>query len=214
MASNKKGVFILDDHKLFREMWQKVFAGHPVLEIVGDCGEFEEGVEQIKLKRPDILFLDINLKEASGMDAIPMIRKHSPGTRIIGISMHNKIAYAKKMIQMGARGYITKNSSYEEIFQAIDEVLKGNTYICKEIKELIAGKMMQEDEEISIDQLSIREIEIIKLIIQGMSSKEIGANLFISTRTVETHRHNILKKLKLNSTASLINHINTKGIIL
>ena len=210
----KHGIFILDDHKLFREMWRKVFAGHPELEIIGDCGEFDEGIEMIKSKRPDFLFLDINLNEASGLDAIPLVRKFSPGTKIIIVSMHNKVAYAKKILQLGAKAYVTKNSSYEEIFMAIKEVQKGNQYLCSEVKDLIAKQVLSDEEEVSVDQLSLREIEIVKAIVNGLSSKEIASQLDISVRTVDTHRHNILRKLKLSSTAALINYINSKGIIL
>jgi DNA-binding NarL/FixJ family response regulator len=214
MELRKKGIFILDDHKLFREMWRKVFAGHAELEIIGDCGEFNEGMEMIKAKRPDFLFLDINIQDASGIDAIPIVRKNSPGTKIIIVSMHNKVAYAKKILQLGAKAYVTKNSSYEEIFMAIEEVQKGNQYLCTEVKDLIARQVMNEEEEVSFDQLSLREIEIVKAIVNGLSSKEIAVQLDISVRTVDTHRHNILKKLRLNSSASLVNYVNSKGIIL
>ena len=206
----KISIAIVEDHKLVREMWTQLFSGKPEIEVVGKSGEFDEGIEMIKTKRPDIVLLDINLPGASGLDAVPLIRKFSPGTRVIAVSMHSQPAYAKKMLQLGARGYVTKNSSYEEMYLAVDTVMEGNIYVCQEIKNIISEQAMQ-DQPASPDikELSLRELEIVRLIKAGLSSKEIAAQLNISTRTAEVHRHNILKKLKLKNTASLINFINT-----
>jgi DNA-binding NarL/FixJ family response regulator len=194
-------------------MWATLFAGNGQLEVVGGSGELEQAIEMIKTKRPDIVLLDINLPKASGLDAVPLIRKFSPGTRIIAVSMHSQPAYAKKMMQLGARAYVTKNSSHQEMFKAIDEVMNGRTYLCSEIKDILSEQIMNNEfGESGIKDLSLREIEIIKLIKEGLSSKEIAAKLNLSYRTVEVHRHNILKKLKLNNTAALINFINTTDL--
>jgi DNA-binding NarL/FixJ family response regulator len=205
----KISIVVVDDHKLIREMWIQTFMHSDKAEVVGDCGEFDAAIEMIKLKRPDIVLLDINLHQASGMDAVPLIRKFSPGTHIIAVSMHSQLVYAKKMLQLGAKGYVTKNSSHLEIFKAIDEVMQGHIYVCAEIKDILSAQMMVSDAaQPDLNSLSLREIDIIKLIKSGLSSKEIAGKLMLSIRTVEVHRHNILKKLKLNNTAALINYIN------
>jgi DNA-binding NarL/FixJ family response regulator len=210
----KVTVIIVEDHRLVREMWEQLFAGKQDIEVIGKIGEFDEAVEMIKSKRPDIVLLDINLPNASGLDAVPLIRKYSPGTKIIAVSMHSQPAYAKKMLQLGAKGYVTKNSSHDEMYEAIDSVLAGKVFICQEIKNILSEQAFMEDgeEKPNIKELSLREIEIIRLIKEGHSSKEIGARLNISPRTAEVHRHNILKKLKLKNTASLINFINTTDL--
>ena len=209
----KTTLVIVDDHKLIREMWTKLFAGNNGIEVIGESGEFDHAVEMIKLKRPDIVLLDINLSHASGLDAVPLIRKFAPGARIIAVSMHSQPAYAKKMLRLGARAYITKNSSHEEMFKAVEEVMNGRTYICTEIKNILSDQIMTSEPDMpDIKTLSLREIEIIKLIKEGLSSKEIATQLTLSPRTVEVHRHNILKKLKLNNTAALINFINTTDL--
>ena len=95
---NKITVVIVDDHKLIREMWSKMLASEVEIEIVGKSGKFDDAIEIIKVKRPDLVFLDINLSDASGFDAVPLIRKYSPGTRIIVLSMHSQPVYAKKML--------------------------------------------------------------------------------------------------------------------
>ncbi|MEI9944234.1 MAG: response regulator transcription factor [Chitinophagaceae bacterium] len=210
---SKISVIVVEDHKLVREMWISLFSDNEEIEVIGESGVFDEAIELIKTKRPDIVLLDINLPQASGLDAVPLIRKFAPGTRIIAVSMHNQPAYAKKMLQLGAKGYVTKNSSHQEILQAVDEVMNGRTYVCNEIKNSLSDQMMNEEPGApDIKDLSVREVEIIKLIKDGLSSKEIASNLDIAVRTVEVHRHNILKKLGLKNTASLINFINTTDL--
>ena len=213
--TKKIRIAVVDDHKLIREMWSMLFAGNTSIELVAESGEFDHAVEMIKMKRPDLVLLDINLLGSSSFDAIPMIRKFSPGTRIIIVSMHNNPAYAKKVLKLGAKGYITKNSSHDELFTAIDEVMDGGTYVCTEIKDfLFEQSLNKEAGAMDIKSLSLRELEIVRLLLKGYSSKEIAEDLSISPRTAEVHRHNILKKLGLKNTASLINFINNKDISL
>jgi DNA-binding NarL/FixJ family response regulator len=123
--------------------------------------------------------------------------------------MHSQPAYAKRMLQIGAKGYVTKNSSKEEMIKAILEVNEGSKYVCEEIKNNISELVLEENKDIpNVNALTEREIEIINLIKEGHSSKEIAAALNISLKTVEVHRHNVLKKLKLKNSASLVNFIN------
>ena len=207
---NKVSLIIVDDHKLVREMWTKMFAVNKHIEITGESGALEEAIEMISIKKPDIVLLDINLPKGSGLDAVPQIKKLSPHTSIIAVSMHNQPAYAKKMLNLGAKGYVTKNSSYKEIFIAIEEVMKGNVYVCAEIKDILSEQQLGDHtNEPDIKSLSSRELDIIKFTKSGLSSKQIGVELGIKTKTVEVHRYNILKKLKLKNTASLISYINT-----
>lgn len=203
---------IVDDHKLVREMWRAILATDNRFNIVGESGDFEVAIELIKNTRPDVVFLDINLPPYTGMDAVPIIRKYSPGTAIIVVTMHCKMAYAKKMFQLGVKGYVTKNSSSDEVFIAIDEVLKGNKYLCNEVRNQLT-EHQELIEHAHGPSLSLRELEIVKLIREGYSSKEIGETLHISVRTAETHRGNILKKLKLKNTASLIKHLENSDLL-
>ena len=206
-------VVIIDDHKLIRQMWRQMLAIDPAIEVVGDTGTLKEGIELTVTKRPDIVLLDINLGLESGFDAVPHIRRATPGTKIIVVSMHTQPSYAKKMLQTGVKAYITKNSSSEEMIEAINEVMKGNTYMCAEIKDIIAEQVINADmSQPDIKSLSLREIEIIKLIKDGLSSKEISARLSIGLRTAEVHRYNILKKLKLKNAAALINFVNSTDL--
>lgn len=205
----KISVLIADDHKLIRETWSYILNNDPRFMVVAECGDSEEAVEHAKNKKPQIVLMDINISPISGFEATERIRKLSPGSKVIGISMHSQPAYAKKMLQIGARGYVTKNSSKDEMIEAILSVHSGNKYICDEIKNNISELILDEKQEMpNVNALTGREIEIINLIKEGQSSKEIATILKISLKTVEVHRHNILKKLKLKNAASLVNYIN------
>ena len=127
--------------------------------------------------------------------------------------MHSQPAYARKMLQIGGRGYVTKNSSKQEMIQAILDVNDGKKFICEEIRNIISDQLLDEKEgsATTINALTEREMQIIGLIKEGNSSKEIAIGLNISLKTVEVHRHNILKKLKLKNSASLVNFINTRA---
>lgn len=205
-------ILIADDHKLIRDTWSFILNTDERFKVVAECSNGEEAIEQAKNKRPQIVLMDINMTPVSGLEATKQIRKVSPGSRIIGVSMHSQPAYAKKMLQIGARGYVTKNSSREEMFRAIMEVHRGNRYICDEVKNIISEQIMDDGPSQGINALSERELQIVKLIKEGFSSKEISNQLNISLKTVEVHRHNILKKLNLKNSAALVNYINTYAV--
>ena len=205
----KINVLIADDHKLIRETWSYILNSDSRFEVIAECGDSEQAVEMTKQKRPHIVLMDINIMPISGFEATERIQKVSPNTKVIGVSMHSQPAYAKKMLQIGAKGYVTKNSSKEEMIKAILEVNDGSKYICEEIKNNISELVLEENKDMpNVNALTDREIQIINLIKEGQSSKEIASTLNISLKTVEVHRHNVLKKLKLKNSASLVNFIN------
>jgi DNA-binding NarL/FixJ family response regulator len=202
-------VLIADDHKLIRETWSYILSNDERFQVIRECGDSEQAVEETKSLRPDVVLMDINMSPISGFEATERIRKVSPTSKVIGVSMHSQPAYAKKMLQIGARGYVTKNSSKEEMLEAILEVYNGSKYICDEIKNNISELILEENKDVpNVNALTEREIQIINLIKEGQSSKEIASALNISLKTVEVHRHNVLKKLKLKNAASLVNFIN------
>lgn len=204
---------IVDDHTLIRETWSFLLSRNESFEVIAEVGDGQQAIELARDKRPNIILLDINMAPLNGFDILKMIRKLSPGSKVIAVSMHSQPSYAKKMLRLGARGYVTKNSPRQEMLDAINEVYNGQVYICQEVKNIISVQMLGEDENTpGLNQLSEREIEVINLIRDGLSSKEIATKLNIAIKTVEVHRHNILKKLKVKNTASLINYINASGL--
>lgn len=181
-------------------------------DVVAECGDGERAIELARDKRPDVVLLDINMAPMSGFDVLKMIRKYSPGSKIIGVSMHSQPAYAKKMLRLGAKGYVTKNSPRQEMLEAISEVSNNHVYICQEVKNILSDQLLNGDQvNPDINNLSDREMQIVRALKEGLSSKEIASDLNISLKTVEVHRHNILKKLKLKNTVSLINFINSQA---
>ncbi len=206
-------ILLVDDHKLIRESWSFILNSDPRFEVVGETSNVDEAVEIARDKKPRIVLMDINMSPINGFEGTRMIRKFSPGSRIIGISMHSMPAYARRMLQMGAMGYITKNSSKDEMLKAIVEVNEGKKYVCEEVKNILAQQELVEDNvQADMNMLSRRELDIVKLIKEGMSSREIALQLDISLKTVEVHRYNILKKLNLKNTAAFVNFINTHGL--
>ena len=131
-------ILIADDHKLIRETWTYILNRDPRFKVVGSCSNSDDAVKMTEEIRPDIVLMDINMGPFSGIEATRQIRDLSPDTRVIGVTMHSQPAFAKKMLQFGASGYVTKNSSREEMVNAILEVSMGNKFICEEIKDLIA----------------------------------------------------------------------------
>jgi DNA-binding NarL/FixJ family response regulator len=158
--------------------------------------------------------MDVNMSPVNGFDATRQIHEMAPASKVIGISMYCMPAYAKRMFQLGAMGYVTKNSSKDEMIIAILEVNNGRKYICDEVKNILSRQELEEEGEVlqDINSLSRREHDIVELIKEGMSSKDIATRLDITLKTVEVHRHNILKKFGLKNTASLVNFINERGI--
>ncbi|HVF97106.1 MAG TPA: response regulator transcription factor [Flavisolibacter sp.] len=206
-------ILIADDHTLVRETWSFILNTVEQFVVVGECGSGEEAVEKAKQLRPDVVIMDINLPGINGIEATQLIRKFSPASKILGVSLHTQPTYARKMIQKGASGYVTKNSSREEMFKAIVEVQQGRRYICDEIKNILSEQVINgEDHQGGINTLSQREIEVIKFIRKGFSSKEIAESLDISVKTVEVHRYNVLKKLNLKNAAALVNYINNSQL--
>ena len=207
-------ILIADDHKLIRETWTYILNRDARFKVIGSCSNSEEAVKMSEQKHPNVVLMDINMVPFSGIEATRQIREVSPETRIIGVTMHSQPAYAKKMMQQGASGYVTKNSSREEMVNAIIEVSKGNKFVCEEMKELISESTEAPSSLSAINTLTEREMDVINLIRQGSSSKDISAKLEISIKTVEVHRHNILKKLKLKNAASLIHFMNTSSTLI
>ncbi len=210
---DKITILLVDDHKLIRESWSFILNSDPRFKVIGETSNADEAVEIARDKKPSIVLMDINMSPVNGFEATRMVRKFSPGAKIIGISMHSMPAYARRMLQMGAMGYVTKNSSKDELLTAITEVNSGKKYVCEEVKNILAQQeLVEEGVTPDMNVLSRREIDVVQLIKEGLSSKEIAIRLDITLKTVEVHRYNILKKLNLKNTAALVNFINAQGL--
>jgi DNA-binding NarL/FixJ family response regulator len=207
-------ILIADDHKLIRETWTYILNSDTRFKVIGTCSNSEDAVKMSKQKHPDVVLMDINMIPFSGIEATRQIREVSPKSYVIGVTMHSQPSYAKKMMQHGASGYVTKNSSREEMVNAILEVSKGNKFLCEEIKELISESNQDPNALSAINSLTEREMDVVNMIVQGSQSKDISAKLNISIKTVEVHRHNIFKKLNLKNSVALIHFMNNSPLVM
>ena len=198
-----------------REAWEHILNADPRFTVIASCGDAEEAVQLALQTRPDIVLMDINMAPFSGIEATEKIKKAGKSTQVIGVSMYSKPEFARKILQAGAKGYVTKNSTREEMVQAILEVHQGRKYICIEIKDIISDNVINERADApNLNLLSEREMQVVNMVRDGASSKEIARALFLSVKTVEVHRHNVLKKLKMRNSASLVNFINSRAAFL
>jgi DNA-binding NarL/FixJ family response regulator len=209
----KTTIFIIDDHKLLREVLTFLLNREKNVEVTGATDNIDEALNTIRLANPSIVLLDINMPEESGFRVAEKILKIAPATRIIAMSMYILPVYAKRMLKLGAWGYLTKNSPHEEMIHAINTVARNEKYVCDEIRDMVATDTLNKKNDPSgIGSLTEREVEILTYLKKGLSSREIGAELELSNKTVEVHRYNILRKLNLKNVASLVNYAHEMGL--
>ena len=201
-------ILIAEDHSLIRQAWCVIFNADPRFEVVADTPSAAEAIELACTHSPDIVLMDINMPGTSGIEATELIAQKAPGTKVVGVSSHAQPAYAQRMMRSGAQGYVTKSSSSRELLKAIVEVHGGKKYICDEIKNAVAEQAFAPQQKSGLETLTRREFEIIEMVKAGLSSKDIAGRLYISEKTAEVHRYNILKKLNLRNTAALVNYVN------
>lgn len=191
---------------LVRQSWNHILSSQDRYRVVGECRPGKEAVALVRHTKPRILVIDTDGPEGEGSDLCRVVHEYSPATRVIIVSSHNQAPYACRMLQEGYSAFITKHSSLRELFAAIDAVRKGGVYICDEIKNKIAARVIHGDMvSVAFSHLTSREREIVRMVRKGQVSAQIAQQLSISCKTVEAHRHNILKKLKLKNTTALVN---------
>ena len=215
----KKTVVIVDDHPLFREGLKSIIRRDTRYEIVGEAGNGQDAMRLIGEQRPDLVLLDVALPDKTGIELISEIKKVSSKTIIMIISMHSKVDYIVKAFKAGATGYLVKDSAAERLLQGIDAVLRDEYFLDSSVSHKVIEKLMElPKEEARItdrgyDLLTSREQEILALLAEGLSAKEVAEKLFISPRTVENHRSSIMRKLDLHSNHELIRYGAKLGLI-
>jgi len=205
-------ILIIDDHRLLRESWVTRFNSDKRFHVIGDTGDGAEAIEMAKSLNPAIVLVDINMSPMDGFEVTRQICSDEEHPKVIGLSMQSAIGAVRKLLALGASGYLSKNSPWEEIVTAIQAVSQGQQYICEEIKNSISMQQLGPDQPSLINRLTKREVEIVQQMKKGLSSREIALALELGLKTVEVHRYNILRKLNLKNSAALINFFNVNGI--
>jgi DNA-binding NarL/FixJ family response regulator len=192
-------VFIADDHYMVVEGIRSLLQNEKNIEWLGHAMNAASCLAFLSKQQPDVLLLDINLPDISGLDVCKEVSKKYPEMHILGLSSFNQLSYIKKMIENGASGYVLKNATKEEILEAIEAVMEGKTYLSIE-----AANTIKENENTKIPVLTRREKEVLLLIADGLTNSHIADKLFISPATVDTHRTSLLSKFEVKNTANLI----------
>lgn len=203
--SSKIRIVLAEDHLMIRKAMELLLSENKNFDIVGEATNGKDLITVLEKVKADIILMDIFMPEMNGVDATSIIRNRFPWIKIIILSVQTEIAYVKKLFTMGVSGYITKNSPKEELFEAINVVFGGKEYLSKDIIQ--RKTQSSETTGVAKKHLSKREIEIIKLIQDGLTNKEISERMFISLKTVESHRTNIFRKLRIKNVAELLKHV-------
>lgn len=193
---------IVDDHKLFRDGMISLLEPHEDIQVIGEASSSEELEELLERTDPEIVLIDISMPGSNGLETIRVAKGKYPAIKFIVITMHAEGQYVVKAVRNGAFGYLLKNADEEELIEAIRSVSVGKKYFNSEISQLMVTNIAIEGDPHK--KLSEREMEVLELVSKGKTTKEIASDLFVSTRTIETHRVNMMKKLNVQNTAELI----------
>jgi DNA-binding NarL/FixJ family response regulator len=215
----KKSILIVDDHPLVREGLKVIIGRSSKFEVVGEAGEAREGFRMAEELKPDLVLLDISLPDESGIELTRRIKSALPEARILIVSMHSKIDYITEAFKAGATGYVVKESAAEKLLTALESVATGEHYLDSPVSHSVIQNLIKSPEKDTkiadgaYGSLTPREQEILRVLAEGLSVKEIADKLFISPKTVENHRTNIMNKLGLNSSIELARYAARIGLI-
>jgi len=208
-------ILLVDDHPIVREGLKGVINPHADLHIVGETGDGLQVLSLVKNLKPDILILDLMLPGLGGLEICRLVYQEAPHTQIIILSMHAYEAYVAEAIQAGARAYVLKRSVSSELIHAIRAVLDGEQYFSLSLSEALIDSYRRRGENASSDiyeTLTPRERQVLHLVTEGLTSRQIAQRLNISSRTVEMHRSNLMNKLGVHTVAELIRYALERGI--
>jgi DNA-binding NarL/FixJ family response regulator len=216
-AGDKIRVLLADDHAIVREGVKRILAGETDIEVVGEAADGDEAVALAKRLRPDVAVLDISMPRLDGIEATRQIRAAVPGTHTLALTMHADESYVFQLIKAGASGCVLKHDPAPDLIDAIHSAARGEPFLYPQTANAVAADYLTrvesgEDRE-TYDGLTAREKEILTLIAQGETNQDIGRRLFISVKTVQTHRAHILEKLRLHDRTQLVRYAIRKGLI-
>jgi len=207
-------ILLADDHKIFREGMRSLLEKEPNMIVIGEAGNGKETVKLAKELMPDVVIMDITMPDLNGIDATQQLKKKAPNTKVLCLSQHSERNFVLAMFEVGASGYLLKDSAFDELTRAIYAVYSKKVYISPQIAHYIIDESLARASErkVSSAVLTSKEREVLQLIAEGKSTKQIALHLNRSMKTIETHRRQISKKLKIHSIAELTKYAISEGL--
>lgn len=211
-----KKVLLVDDHEMIREALSSFLEEYDYLEVTAHASNGREALYLLENNQYDLIITDINMPEIDGIDFISKVKTLNPDQKILVLTMMNNVIKVKKLIGMGINGFLLKNSPKNDLLEAVDKVMNGDEYYSKDVTDILISNLSNKkpNKQLTYDEpLSEREKEILRLIASDFTNQEIADKLFISARTVETHKGNLLQKTGCKSVAGLVMYGIEKGVI-
>ena len=209
-------ILLADDHKIVRDGLRSLIEKHPDMQVVGEACDGRATVNLVKELRPNIVIIDIGMPDLNGIEATRQIGSNNPNTKVIALSMHSDKRLVMKMLEAGACGYLLKDSAFDELSRAIETVVAGKIYLSPAVagvvvEGVVRGTTSNGTAKTPIE-LTAREREVLQLLAEGRSTKQIANNLNVSVKTVETHRRQVMEKLEIHSVAELTKNAEREGL--
>jgi two-component system, NarL family, response regulator NreC len=204
---------IVDDHAVVRTGLRLLLEAEEDIEVVAEAGDAREAIFEARAKKPDVILLDVVMPGRSGLEAIPDLMKESPESKILVLSMQDDAAYVREAFGSGASGYVLKEAADAEVVEAVREVAEGRRYVHPVLGARLVAADADERAKVEADPLSEREHEILRLLALGHTNQEIANSLYLSVRTVETHRAHIMQKLRISTRAELVRYAIDHGML-
>lgn len=206
-------ILLVDDHQMVREGLRAILEKDGAFSVVGEAGDGREAIRLAQKLRPDVVVMDVAMRDMNGIEATRQIRSLVPSARIVALSSHSDRRYVKAVLDAGASGYVLKANAYEQLVRAIDAALRRLKYLSAEVTATVIEGVLREGMPGSVYQiLGAREREVLQLLAEGLTSSQIAQRLHVSTSTVETHRRNIMRKLDLHNVADLTRYAIREGL--
>lgn len=217
MSEKLVRVLIVDDHDIVRAGIRMLLDAQPDMTVIGEASNGKEAVEMASSMKPDVVLMDISMPGMTGIEATQAIKKASSQVEIVGLTMHAEDRYFFQLLQAGASGYVVKGAAPRELLDAVRAASRGEAYIHPSLQRKLIGDYVSRaegnDQGSMLADLTKRELEVLRLIVDGLTSREIAESLVISSNTVERHRQNIMSKLGLHNRAELVRYAISKGLV-
>lgn len=212
LSENMIKILLADDHALVRHGFRMILAAQPDMEIAGEAGNGREAVELAQKLKPDVVVMDVAMPELNGIEATRRIIELAPRARVLALSMHKDAVYVREILRAGARGYLLKDSADADLLAAVRAVAKGEGYLSPGVSDAVLSDYRRHVTD-PLDLLTSREREVLQLIAEGKTNKEIATSLTLSVYTVEAHRGRLMEKLNLHSTGELVRFAVRSGLV-